>query len=94
MYFNDIIATVIEPTILKLIATGAVTASFFFGDSSKFYRSSGFAVNYIQQFLTDGIEIGTAADVNQSGETFRILAFRTGLGGAPTPLLSLMGVGS
>lgn len=32
MYFNDIINTVFEPTLLKVMASLAITASFFFGD--------------------------------------------------------------
>lgn len=49
------------------------------GDLSKYYRSVGFAANYIQAFEADGFQLGSAGDVNLNGTTFDAIALRTGV---------------
>lgn len=46
------------------------------GDLSKYYRSSGFVANYIQSFLSNGFQIGTAGDVNTNTSTYYYLAIK------------------
>jgi len=49
------------------------------GDNSKYYRSTGFVANYIQSFLSDGFQIGNAADINTSSDSLDYIAFTQGL---------------
>lgn len=45
------------------------------GDLSKYYRSTGFAANYIQSFGADGFQVGSAADINTSSDILGFIAF-------------------
>jgi len=61
----------------------ALRSSDHSGDLSKYYRSSGFAANYIQSFNSDGFQVGNAADINTSADVLCYIAFQTGSGSSP-----------
>ncbi len=69
-----------QPNFVYLKANGirnfGLRSSNHSGDLSKFYRSSGFAANYIQSLDATGFTIGNAADINTNAETVRYFALQ------------------
>lgn len=84
---RDITAVGFQPVFVFIKGTSTqnsvLRSSDMSGDLSKYYRSSGFAANYIQSLLSNGFQIGTAGDVNTSSSTYNYIAIKVPT--APTP---------
>ena len=77
---RDITAPGFQPNYIWIkdtnTAGSAMRSSDMSGDNSKYYRSSGFAADRIQSFISTGFQIGTAAEVNTNTRTYNYFTLK------------------